>query len=255
MNAIVFDWDGTLVSCEEKIDATIQQICWNFPKIQDAYRVAISNHVVSPGWARKGLIASLPEDYFTYHFGIVADLLAKSKESVVFTNDTAWSLILSKFRRLYGETPSRLLADRKLLAILAEQTKLYIVSNSDGGNIRNEAQSFGIDDSLFTFIGNAKKYHVESSEPSILGIPVKRPLYQKVLLSLLKKHQTDIIVVGDNFSLDLAEPFFMGIRVAYIPNPLSPEIITDFIKSQHIFSGSINQILETLIRKKKGGIV
>lgn len=247
MNAIVFDWDGTLVSCEEKIDATIQQICSDFPKIRDAYQNAISMRMVSPGWIRKGFLSSLPEDYFTYHFGILADLIVKSQESTVFTNDTAWSVILSKFRRLYGKTPSRLLADRKLLAILAKKNKLYIVSNSDDENIRNEAQSLGIDDSLFVFIGNAKKYYIESSELSILGIPIKRPLYDKVLLSLLKKHQTDIIVVGDNFSLDLVEPLSMGICVAYTPNPLSPEIITDFIKGQHILSAPINEILEILI--------
>lgn len=255
MDAIVFDWDGTLVSCEEKIDATIKQICLDFPKIQGTYQSAISNRVASSGWVRKGLLASLPEDYFTYHFGAMADILVRSQESAVSTNDTAWLAILSEFRRLYGKTTSRLLADRKLLATLAKQTKLYIVSNSDGENIRNEVQFLGINDSLFVFIGNTKKHHVESSEPNILGVPITRPRYQKTLLSISKKHQTGVIVLGDNFSMDLTAPLSMGIRVAYIPNPLSPEIIIDFIEGQRILSGSINEILETLILEKKGGIV
>ena len=223
MGAVIFDWDGTLVSCEEKIDATIQQVCFDFIEIRDVYHVAIADRMLSPGWVKKRLLASLPEDYFTYHFGIIAKLLVKSQGFMSdheTANDMAWSIILTTFKGLYRKTPSRLLVDRQLLMALAKQAEFYVVSNSDTENIRNEARILGIDDSLFTFIGNAEKYHIESSDPSILGIPTVRPRYRQILLSIREKHNNDIIAVGDNFSMDLVTPFSMGIRVAYISNPL-----------------------------------
>lgn len=254
MSAVILDWDGTLVSCEEKIDMTIHKICSDFPEIQDAYHTVTSKRMASPGWIRKGFIASLPEDYFTYHFGIVAKLLATPQgyeHDWDITGDSAWSIILANFKELYGEIPSPLLADHDLLMTLARQADVYIVSNSDSENIRNEAQVLGINNSRLRFIGGAKKYYVESLTPSILGIPVTRPRYRELLSSIVEEDQTDIIVVGDNFSLDLTTPISMGIGVAYIPNPLTPQVILDFIRDRHIPSGTINQILQMLIQKKE----
>ncbi len=255
MSAVILDWDGTLVSCEEKIDATIRKICSDFPEIQDDYHAAISKRVASPGWIRRGFITSLPEDYFTYHFGIVAKLLATSwrrDHDWDMTGDDAWSIVLTKFKELYRGIPSQLLVDHHLLMMLARQAEVYIVSNSNSKNIRHEAQALGIGNLHLRFIGDAKKYYVESLLPDILGISVTRPRYREVLSSIAKRDRTDIIVVGDNFSLDLTTPISMGIRVAYIPNPLTPRVISDFIRDQHIPSGTINKILQILIQKKEG---
>lgn len=243
---LVFDWDGTLVSCEEKIDLVVERLCSQFPAIAGRYKAMIGKQASSPGWIRKGFIASLPEDYLSYHFGIVAELLA---ETEALTTDSAWSAIFSTFKASYLEVQSRMLADLNKLQELAQLVSLYVVSNSETGNIESEAERHGIGRGLVTFIGNAKKYNVSVSEPNLIGIPTSRPRYREILTRLQEKYQR-VVVVGDNFSLDLATPISMGICVAYIPNPLTPGAILQYIKKNHIIYGSINDVLDILISKK-----
>ncbi len=245
-NAIVFDWDGTIVSCEEKIDLAITKLCKQFPAIAKPYKDSVAKKTFSSGWVRKGFTASLPEDYFTYHFGIVAELIAKAKSLVI---DSAWSVILSTFTESYLEVNSRILIDLGKLYQLAEHVNLYIVSNSEIKNIKAEAKSLGIKCGVITFVGNTKKYNVAGVESSVIGISANRPNYQATLSRLQKKHE-NIIVVGDNFSLDLVAPIAMGISVAYVPNLLSPKIIIRYVKKNCIPHGTINDILDILINKK-----
>lgn len=245
-HAIVFDWDGTLVSCEEKIDLAASKICAKFPKIAKLYKAVVIKKSASPGWIRNGFVASLSEDYLSHRFGILAKLLAEIED---VETDSAWSIILSTFKESYLEVQSRMLADLAKLKKLAECVSLYVVSNSEVSNIKSEAKELGVGRGLVSFIGNAKKYDVAAVKPSILGIPVNRPKYQELLVDLKKKHR-GITVVGDNFSLDLVTPIAMGVSVAYIPNPLTPKAVSRYVKRNRITCGSINDILEILISKK-----
>jgi phosphoglycolate phosphatase-like HAD superfamily hydrolase len=245
-NAVVFDWDGTLVSCEEKIDLAIAKLCSKFSEIEEHYRTMIAERKPSPGWIRKGFVASLSEDYLTYRFGIIAELIAESEG---MTTEDAWSAILSTFRDIYLEVRSRILADLEKLHELSQYMSLYVISNSESGNIKSEAKTLGIKKRTVAFIGNAKKYDVAVSEPSILGIPVKRPKYQRILDEIRGNHD-GIMVVGDNFSLDLVTPIAMGIAVAHVPNPLTPKNVIRYVKKNRITQGTINDVLDTLIGKK-----
>lgn len=249
-NAIIFDWDGTVVSCNEKIDLVINKLCQTYPEIAEKYQSAISTNKQSHGWVRKGFIASLSEDYFTYRFGIAADIIAETQN---FTTDTAWLIILKTFKLSYFETRAKILTDQKKLRELSNYATLYVVSNSSTDNILTEAKILGFERSILLFIGDAKKYSVERSNPSIIGIPLTRPRYQETLSMIQAKHKK-LIVIGDNFSLDLITPISMGIRVAYIPNYLSPKNIGQYIKDNQILSGNINDILDILIQEMKGGI-
>jgi len=245
-NAIVFDWDGTLVSCEEKIDLAIAKLCSQFPKITKQYKALIAKKKPSPGWIRKGFIASLPEDYLSYHFGIVAGLLTKTEGLAI---DSAWSAILSIFRESYLEARSKMLANLEKLYELSQCATLYVVSNSEVGNIKLESKALGIKRGSISFLGNAKKYDVAGLEPSILDIPANRPKYHEVLNRIKEKHES-VIVVGDNFSLDLVVPIAMGISIAYVPNPLTPKFVVRYIRKNRITFGAINDILDILITKK-----
>jgi len=247
LNAVIFDWDGTLVSCEEKINLTTDKLRHMFPEIIEDYQSAVLEKHSSPGWIRKGFVSSLAEDYFTHQFGIIADILSKIKTMSI---DAAWSIILSTFKKSYLEVRAKTLVSQEKLDELSHYMKLYVVSNSDTSNITKEVETLGIDSSLFTFIGNAKKYEVTGTETSIMGISAIRPMYRDVLNFLRHKHE-NLIIVGDNFCLDLVTPISVRIRVAYIPNPLSPIEILQYIKKNEILTGGIDNILDTLIQERK----
>lgn len=245
-SAVIFDWDGTLVSCEEKINLAVTKLCTKFSGITKPYKAMVTKRLASSGWIRKGFIASLPEDYLSYHFGIVAKLLMEVEG---LETDPAWSIILSMFKESYLEVRSRMIVDVTKLEELAKHAALYVVSNSEVSNIKSEAKELGIRRGIVSFIGNAKKYDVVAAEPSILGIPVNRPKYQELLNELKKKHGS-ITVAGDNFSLDLVTPIAMGVGVAYIPNPLTPKAVIRYVKKNRITCGSIDDVLDILISNK-----
>lgn len=249
-NAVIFDWDGTLVSCEEKIDLAIERLCQTYPEITEEYLSTVSVYGQSQGWIRKGFIVSLPEDYFTYHFGIIAGLIA---EATALTTDAAWLIILRTFKESYLQGRARMLADQKKFRCLSKFATFYVVSNSDIDNISTEADVLGFERSIMSFIGGAKKYGVERSIPSILGISAARPKYKEILNMIREKHE-NLIVVGDNFSLDLVTSITMGIRTAYVPNPLSPNEIVRYVKDNQILSGDINYILNSLTQEMKGNM-
>lgn len=237
--AYVFDWDGTLVSCKEKIDSAIRAIRLDYSEPGDVYRKRVQCGDSSPGWIRRGFIASLSEDYFSYHFGILAQELARSLR---IEDDEAWKLILECFKKCYKETASKLLVSPTTLIRLSEVGDVYIVSNSDSFNIRQEAQGHNLDISGATMIGNAKKYKVVSNHTAILGIPVARPLYQSLLQQVMVHHE-EVVVIGDNFSLDLATPLSLGLKVAYIPNELSPKSILDYFDGNQMIVGTVEKII------------
>lgn len=244
---IVFDWDGTLVSCEEKIDTATGRLCQMFPEIAEKYHLAISENRQSPGWTRRGFIASLPEDCFTYRFGIIAELIAAAQS---LTADATWPIILHAFKESYLQTRAKVLVDQQKLRELSNYATLHVVSNSGIDNITFEADSLGFERSIFSFIGDAKKYGVEGMEPSIIGISAVRPKYRRLLNTIKMKHEK-LIVIGDNFCLDLVTPISMGVRTAYVPNPLSSNEIQQYVKDSRILSDTINNVIETLIQEVK----
>ncbi len=249
-NGIIFDWDGTIVSCEEKIDWAAERLCQSYPEIAQKYQSAVLANRQSPGWTRKGFMASLPEDYFTYRFGIIAELIAEAQG---LTTDVAWPIILHTFKESYLQAQAKILADQQKLRELSKYATLYIVSNSGIDNISTEANTLGFDRSILSFVGDAKKYGVEGSDPSIIGISAMRPRYRELLHTIQAKHE-NLIVIGDNFSLDLVTPISMGIRAAYVPNPLSPIEIGQYVKDNQILSGTINDILDVLTQETKGTV-
>ena len=248
-NAVVFDWDGTLVSCEEKINLTIERLIQIYPEIAKKYTSAISEGKQSPGWIRKGFIVSLPEDYFTYHFGILAELIA---EVLGLSIDSAWLVLLRTFKASYLDRRAKMLGNPEKLRGLSQYASLFVVSNSSTDNIVAEAESLGVERSVFSFLGGAKKYGVEEKEPSLLGISAVRPKYQSILDIVRARHQ-NLVVVGDNFCLDLVTPLMMGVRAAYVSNPLSSPKICEFVKSNQILSGDINVIIDSLLKEMQGG--
>jgi len=131
---------------------------------------------------------------------------------------------------------------------LSKVADIYVVSNSETDNIEYEAAVLGISKAPFTLIGGAKKYKVSGDENSIVGIPTDRPDYRKILLCLRDQHKS-LTVVGDNFSLDLVTPLSLGMDVAYIPNPLTPPAILDYVRRKNIPFGTINEIVDKLTAK------
>jgi len=249
-NAIIFDWDGTIVSCNEKIDLVIDKLCQTYSEVAEKYKLAILGNKQSSGWIRKGLIASLSEDYFTHRLGLIVELIGEVQNLTV---DMVWSVVLQTFKLSYLQVQAKVLADKQKLHELSNYATLYVVSSSGIDNILTEAETLGFERSTFSFIGDAKKYSVGESEPSIVGIPTVRPRYKETLNVIHTRHEK-LIVIGDNFSLDLVTPISMGIRVAYIPNYLSPKEILQYIKNNQILSGNINDVLDILIKEMKGGV-
>lgn len=247
-HAIIFDWDGTLISCEEKIDHTIQSICQTYPAVGLAYGYSVREHSASPGWIRNGYISSLPEDYFSYHFGILATLLVKAQDVSL---EQAWLTILMTFKEMYGRNPSRLLVEIQGIMELSQLADIYVVSNSETSNIEREASVLGISNAHIQFIGGAKKYKVSGDAQPIAGIPADRQDYREILQKVKGSHKS-LTVVGDNFSMDLVTPISLGINVAYIPNPLTPPTIIDYVGQENILSGTVNQIISKLKTKLKG---
>jgi len=241
-HAIIFDWDGTLISCEEKIDHTIRSICQTYPAVGLAYGHSVREQLASPGWVRNGYISSLPEDYFSYHFGILATLLAENQSVAL---EQAWIMILTAFKEMYGRNPSKLLVEIQGIMELSQLANIYVVSNSETSNIEREASVLGISNAHIQFIGGAKKYKVSGGEQSIAGIPTNRQDYREILRRVKGGHKS-LTVVGDNFSMDLVTPISLGINVAYIPNPLTPPAILDYVRRENILSGTVNEIIRTL---------
>lgn len=247
-NAIIFDWDGTIVSCEEKIDLVINELCLEYSGVSEKYQSAILTNKKSPGWSRNGFLVSLVEDYFTHRFGLMAEILVETQGVNI---DTAWLIILRMFKALYLKARAKVIIDQQKLLELSNYAILYIVSNSDNSNILIEAEILGFEKSILSFIGDAKKYGVESINSSIIGISTARMKYREILTTIREKHE-NLVVIGDNFCLDLVTPISLGISTAYVFNPLCPDKIKQYIKDKNIPSGTINDILDIIITKMKG---
>jgi FMN phosphatase YigB (HAD superfamily) len=240
--AVVFDWDGTIISCEGKVDLTVETVLDKFPLATNSFREKLVSGVASPGWIKNGFIASLDEDYFSHMFGLLSETLTGFYP---ITNDSTWSIILAHFKENYGKVPASALLDFSLLYELAHKADIYIVSNSAINNLLIESQRLGLNHDIVRLIGGAKKYQIESSIPSILNVPTNRPLYKKVLADIASSHN-DVIVIGDNFSCDLALPLWMNWRVGYIQNLYSPRHVIDFLSSKNALIDSVAGIVETL---------
>jgi FMN phosphatase YigB (HAD superfamily) len=242
-NAVVFDWDGTIVSCEEKIDQTIGRLRLVFPLALVEYDNIISCNGMSPGWIKNGFLASLSEDYFTYHFGILADVMARMQSISI---DEAWGVILCEFRSLYIKSVAKLLLEYECLERLSCFARIYIVSNSETDNVKTEMKRFFLDTLDIAIIGGAKKYQVKKACPSICGIPTDRPAYQKIIQDIREKFD-NMIIVGDNFCCDLATPLSIGVRGAYIPNAFTPEIVKHLVLKRGIICGTVQDITEIIL--------
>lgn len=242
-NAVVFDWDGTIVSCEERIDRTISDLRLVYPLALAEYDKVVSCNGISPGWVKNGFLASLPEDYFTYHFGILAETLARMQSISI---DDAWGVILRQFRGSYTESSSRLLLNYSLLERLSHLACVHIVSNSETDNIEVEMKRLGIDTLDIKLIGGARKYLVETNEPEICGIPIVRPVYRKIIQGIQEGFD-EMVVVGDNFCCDLATPLSIGVRVAYVPNVFTPEVIRRLVLDRGILCGTVQDMTEIIL--------
>lgn len=240
--AVVFDWDGTIISCEGKIDLTVETVLEKFPLATGSFDDKIAKGIASPGWIKNDFLASLDEDYFSHLFGILSETIM---EQYHIANDSVWSIILAQFKENYGKVPTSALLDFSLLYELAHKADIYIVSNSAIDNLLIESQRLGLNQDIVRLIGGAKKYQIESSAPSIMTVPANRPSYKKVLTTIANSHD-DVIVVGDNFSCDLALPLWMNWRVGYIQNLYSPKCVIDFLSSRNALINSVVGIVETL---------
>lgn len=243
MGSIIFDWDGTIISCEEKINGAIAHLCTMYPQLAEDYRRSVLSEKQSPGWWRKGVQVALPEDYFCHHFGIVTDLLSAM---LTVDRDEAWNIALTSFKTTYCDYPSTLMLPKALLDELANRLPVYILSNSSSDNIQKEALDHNILTGI-TFVGGAKKYSVSSDETLLCGISPNRPGYLNKLLEIQKEHG-DILVIGDNFSLDISTPLSQGMQCAYIPNPFSPPHVINYLRGRNVRIGSAIDIVSELIK-------
>ena len=97
---------------------------------------------------------------------------------------------------------------------------LCVVSNVSNEKISEEIMSLGLEPVV---IGNARKHHVNPrlkgiKERILIGertINIDRPFYRTILENF---NPEESIVVGDNFSMDLALPLSMGFDVALVKN-------------------------------------
>lgn len=241
--AVVFDWDGTIISCEGKIEYTIKTVVQSFPLAANFFNEKIARNAISRGWIKNGYIASVDEDYFSHMFGLLAETIADVYQ---FSNDEAWSSILSHFKDNYGKIPASAMLEFELLYELASVADIYIVSNSAVDNLVAESQRLGLCHSAVKFVGGAKKYKVESNLDQIIGIPTDRPHYRSILTGIATNYN-DIIVVGDNFSCDLSVPLSVNWRVGYVPNVYSPQQIVDFLDSRDAIIGTITDFVDRVL--------
>lgn len=239
--AFVFDWDGTLVSCEEKIDGAIDALSHDFPLAVRSCRQKAARGAASPGWIKRGFVASLPEDYFSYYFGMLSQELA---ESAGIDGDAAWKLVLTYFRQQYKHYRSRLLVQPDSLARLSRVGDVFVVSNSQPDNVAHEAELHGLDMQRVQLVGNARKYRVVSNDPSVMSISANRPEYI-LLLQQITERFDDVTVIGDNFSLDLATPLYLGLKVAYVPNQFTPPSVYGYLARHGIEFGPIAEIFNS----------
>jgi len=246
--AFVFDWDGTLVSCNKRIETVLSAFFIAYPSIEGRFLELLRKNV-SPGWIRKGYIASLPEDLFSFEFGLLAQVLVEQSQSTGV--DHAWSMILNRFKELYLANQSDLLVDKSSLIQLQKIGDIVVVSNSDTSNIQAEINRLGIDEVGIRLVGNAAKYKVDKTEPVACGVPVSRPQYNEVLTKLLSEYKS-VQVIGDNFSCDLALPFSLGLQVHYVPNDYTPRVLKKFCLSNDIYMSNSKQVIENILKNYGG---
>jgi FMN phosphatase YigB (HAD superfamily) len=246
---LVFDWDGTLVSCEEKIYSALEVIFGMYPKAKDEFETALLTGIHPDGWIRKGVLVAKPEDYFTFNFGIIAKVISKDQN---LSLDDSWKLVLEIFKNNYTHAQAKCMVSYQKIAHLSRLYDIVVVSNSTTDNVIDEAKKLGLTNFVTDFIGNAKKYNVTSTDSSILGIYSDRGDYKR-LLERISEEGRKVTVIGDNFSLDLVTPISMGLRVAYIPNPLTPPEIIHYVNSHQIIYGDLGSIVNELIQQKENG--
>lgn len=237
MRAIVFDWDGTLVSCNERIDRTIKLIGHRYPEAKQQYDADVAADTPSPGWIRCDRLVSLPEDYFSHRFGLLSQALCSQG---ILSRDESWDIILKTFRNAYSDTEAKPQFELELLKRLASVNSLYIVTNSATDNVARECEMFGLD--FLTLVGHAKKYHVAGSTPEMCCVPADRPIYRQILEEIDRLHE-ETVVVGDSFSCDLTTPMSLGWRVFHVPNQLTPSSVRGFLQQKRMIAGSLKEIV------------
>jgi FMN phosphatase YigB (HAD superfamily) len=227
MKNIIFDYDGTLTNNHSRAESIKRQF---FSKFINDFNASENYLEKIFNFAKEKIL----KDDINYPY-IVGNKVACYCEDELIFNDVCFKKALrencpndsikfeennsSLFHDAYQKTSPVFFGGLADFLSKIRCENVYVISNSATEKISDELKTLGIKPIV---IGNAKKYFVKSCQAIenkiSIGkrtISLDRPFYKNILKDFSPK---DSVVVGDNFSLDLALPLSLGFDVMLIKN-------------------------------------
>jgi phosphoglycolate phosphatase-like HAD superfamily hydrolase len=238
----------------------------------------IATESATNGWSFAGeLMCPSTVDPYVRMKAVARKLLGGAPP--VFSDERIEGLLEVLFRHLYKTTTDSFKPGFRDLfdTVSSRNLPVYIVTNSQTKPVQDKIER-GLGSIRYAnaqwwkkrVIGNARKFDpCESSEspwPSTFshrlqfpgfprGTVIKRPSYLRTLVDLVKKplpggigfelEWEKVVVVGDNFELDLALPLFLGCHLGFMVNEHSPTWEVEFVRNHPMgrILRSVNEIL------------
>lgn len=227
MKNIIFDYDGTLNDISLRANNIVNQI---FEKFTNQFSVD-KDYLIENFNSLKNKII---KNDVNYPFRYNNELSCYCEDEFILNNVCFDKVLINEYYQysLKFEKSSELVSKAyentkpifsKGLEYFLDNNnyeKIYVVSNSPTKNIKKE---LGILGEKLTIIGNAKKYFINScfktkNDYIIIDnriVNLNRTFYKNILKNFNPK---ETIVVGDNFSMDLALPLSMDFEVSLVKN-------------------------------------